>query len=177
MNSSSISINFMTILLLISFIGFSQETIDKNERNKIINAAQEIMNDAQTCALISLDNDGNARVRTMDPFPPEKDLVVWFGTNLHSRKVEQIRKNNKVTLYYLDKDATGYVTIHGAAELVDDGSSKEKYWKETWKNFYPNYPEGYALIKVIPLWMEVISETRGILGDDKTWEPQKIIFN
>lgn len=177
MNLTNFSKIILIISLNLSFIGFSQETIDNKEQNKIIIAAQEIMMAAQTCALISLDNDGNARVRTMDPFPPEEDLVVWFGTNVHSRKVEQIRKNNKVTLYYLDKDATGYVTIHGTAELIDDSLSKKKYWKGTWKNFYPNYPKGYALIKVTPLWMEVISETRGILGDDKTWQPQKIIFN
>ena len=25
---------------------------------------------------------------------------------------------------------------------------KEKWWKETWKDFYPNMPNGYLLIKV-----------------------------
>jgi general stress protein 26 len=176
MNINHISVCFLTLLIQVSFIGFAQEKIDNSTRLKIVTAAKEIMNNAKTCALITLDKSGNARVRTMDPFPAKEDLIVWFGTNLHSRKVEQIKGNNKVTLYYLDKDATGYVTIHGEATLINDDSIKREYWKKAWENFYPNYPKGYTLIKVTPLWMEVISETRGILGDEKTWKPQKIYF-
>lgn len=170
-------ISFLIGLFLLTYSGCTQIEKENNTNGKIIKAAKEMMQDTNTCALITIDIEGRPRVRTMDPFPPEKDFTVWFGTNIHSRKVGQIKKNNRVTLYYLDKDATGYVTIHGTAEIVNDSSSKEKYWKEAWKNFYPVYPEGYALIKVTPLWMEVISETRGILGDDKTWQPQKITFN
>ena len=66
--------------------------------------------------------------------------------------------------------------IHGIAQLVDDTEKKEEYWKEEWQTFYPNKEENYLLIKVSPEWMEIVSETRGILGDDKTWEPQKVIF-
>lgn len=169
---------FVLCVLLIPIYGCAQQKTDiKKDRVKIIEAAKEIIQDANTCALITIDSTGRPRVRTMDPFPPEDNLVVWFGTNSHSRKVQQIQKDNRVTLYYLDNDATGYVTIHGTAHLVDDITAKKKRFKDRWKDFYPNYPDGYMLIKVHPQWMEVISETRGILGDKKTWKPQKITFD
>jgi len=167
-----------TILLFIPFKSFSQN-IDLNDISniKIKNAAREIMTAAGTCALITLDEEGRPRVRVMDPFLPESDFTVWFGTNPKSRKVNQIKKNPKVTLYYLDSDASGYVMIHGKAQLVDDQKVKEKRWKDEWEAFYPNKPEGYLLIKVSPEWMEVISYTHGILGDPTTWQPPVILFD
>ena len=153
-----------------------RNTVAKNTYAALIKAAKEIMIDAGTCALITIDNQERPRVRAMDPFPPEDGLIVWFGTNSNSRKVKQIKENSKVTLYYADNDNTGYVMIHGIASIVNDISEKEKHWKVKWKDFYPNFPDGYSLIKVSPQWMEVISETRNILGDTKTWEPQKVVF-
>jgi general stress protein 26 len=142
-----------------------------------MNAAREIMMAANNCALITLDEEGRPRVRLMDPFLPESDFTVWFGTNPRSRKVDQIKKNPKVTLYYQDSDATGYVMIHGTAQLVDDQKEKEKHWKAAWKDFYPNRPEGYLLIKVSPEWMEVLSVSRGITGDSSTWQPPVVLFD
>ncbi len=145
-------------------------------RFKLINAAREIMTEARTCALITLDEDCHPRVRAMDPFIPESGLTVWFGTNPKSRKVDQIIKNPRVTLYYLDSDASGYVMIHGIAQIVDDQKEKDKRWKDEWESFYPNRNEGYLLIKVSPIWMEVISYTRGIVGDSITWQPPTVMF-
>lgn len=173
---------FKSIFLLLIVILFTpaivntQEKAPKRNDEKLINVAKDIMQNAKTCALITIDNKGNARVRTMDPFPPEENLTVWFGTNSNSRKVTQIQENHNVTLYYEDPDKTGYITIHGIATIVNDVTEKEKHWKTKWKDFYPNYPNGYTLIKVVPKWMEIVSETRGILGDSITWKPQKVTF-
>ena len=167
----------VAIALFFSVYGCAQQkTISKNNNSKLIIAAKEIIHSAKTCALITNDDEGRPRVRTMDPFPLEEDLTVWFGTNASSRKVNQIKKDNRVTLYYLDNDNTGYVMIYGTASIVNEISKKETYWKTKWKDFYPNFPEGYMLIKVEPQWLEVVSETRGILGDSLTWTPQKVIF-
>ena len=166
------------ILLLIPFKVISQNIEPKDtSKIKLINAAREIMTTAGTCALITLDKEGRPRVRAMDPFIPESDLTVWFGTNPKSRKVYQIKKDPRVTLYYLDSDVSGYVMIHGIAQIVDDQKEKEKRWKDEWKAFYPKKPEGYLLIKVSPKWMEVISYTHGIVGDTITWQPPIVLFD
>ena len=165
-------------LLFIPFKNFGQNIVVKDSsKAELMTAAREIMTAAGTCALITLDKEGRPRVRVMDPFIPESDFTIWFGTNPKSRKVDQIKKNPKVTLYYLDSDASGYVMIHGIAQLINGKKEKEKYWKDAWKNFYPNKPEDYLLIKVSPEWMEVISVTRGIHGDPTTWKPPIVLFD
>ena len=114
-------------LLFIPFPSFSQDLPPKDSTNvKLMTAAREIMTAAGTCALITLDKEDRPRVRVMDPFLPESDFTVWFGTNSKSRKVDQINNNPKVTLYYLDSDSSGYVMIHGTAQLVNDQKEKEK---------------------------------------------------
>jgi len=166
------------VLILTVFRGFSQITGSSDSVNlKLMNVAREIMTASGTCALITLDEKGRPRVRAMDPFIPENDLTVWFGTNPESRKVKQIKNDPRVTLYYLDSDASGYVMIHGMAQLVDDQKEKEKHWKNEWEAFYPDKPDGYLLIKVTPEWMEVLSISRGITGDPDTWQPPIVLFD
>jgi general stress protein 26 len=145
-------------------------------KTTLIKAAKEIMISTGTCALITQDKNGVSRVRMMDPFTPEKSLTLWFGTNPKSRKIAQIKNNNNVTVYYRDKDDSGYVMIYGKAELVNDQKSKKKYWKNTWKSFYPNKKESYVLIKVIPIRMEILSPPRNIIGSTETWEPPTLLF-
>ena len=166
------------ILTSIPFFGFSQvnEQGDNFVDEGLIEAAKEIMTSAGNCALITIDDEGVPRVRAMDPFTPEEDLTVWFGTNSKSRKVDQIKKDPRVTLYYLDKDASGYVIIHGVARLVNDQEEKEKRWKTDWEAFYPDKTEDYLLIEVSPSWIEVLSPSRGITSDPVTWEPPAIHF-
>ena len=167
----------LVALFLSSFFGFSQnKESDELSQNTIINAAREIMLSAATCTLITIDEQGRPRARAMDPFLPEDDFTVWFGTNPKSRKVDQIMKDDRVTLYYVDHDNSGYVMIHGKAQIIDDQIEKEKHWKVEWEAFYPNKQEAFVLIKVYPEWMEVISITRGILGDEETWEAPMVIF-
>jgi len=168
---------YFIILLSVPITVLSQDTEPVEASNiKLVSAAREIMNAAGTCALITLDEEGRPRVRAMDPFKPDGDFTVWFGTNSKSRKVHQIKEDPRVTLYYLDSDASGYVMIHGTAQLVDDQKEKEIYWKSQWEAFYPD-KEGYLLIKVTPIWMEVSSTTRGITGDTITWQPPAVIFH
>ena len=173
----SIYLLFLILLLIPpTVLGQEREQID-SLNNKLTDAAREIMTSAETCALITLDKEGRPRVRVMDPFIPEYDFTVWLGTNSNSRKVDQIKNDPRVTLYYLENDASGYVMIHGTAYLVNDQEEKEKRWKTEWEAFYPNNREGYLLIQIIPEWMEVISYTYGIIGDPISWEPPKVIFD
>ena len=176
--SQKISCIIISILLFTPFISFTQNDEAADIRDKrLISAAKEIMIAGGTCALITLDKEGRPRVRAMDAFLPEDDLTVWFGTTSKSRKVTQIKNNPRVTLYYLDSDASGYVMIHGKAELVNDPKEKENRWKTEWEDFYADKNKDYLLIKVSPIWMEISSTTRAIFSDTISWQPPMVKFN
>lgn len=165
------------LFLLFSSSCQSQSKVkDDASRKQLQEAAREIMHSSGTCALITLDENGTPQVRTMDPFPPEDDFTIWLATNPKSRKVEQVKKNTNVTLYYNDKNNNGYVTLQGKAELINDQHEKDKRWKAEWKEFYPDRTDHYLLIKITPLKMEVINYARGISGDSLTWQPVEVLF-
>ncbi len=161
----------MIVVFVMSFLSCSQEkTVEKNRKD----IAREIMISSKNCALITIDSLGFPKARAMDPFPPEENFSVWLATNPRSSKVKDIVRNNKVTLYYFDKDDPGYVSIQGVASLVNDPEMKQKFWKEEWKNFYKNRMDDYLLIKVRPLNIHVISEKHNILGDSINWAAPKL---
>jgi general stress protein 26 len=153
---------------------FAQQPQPRLSRETLIATAREIMGSARYCALITLDSKGRAHARTMDPFPPDENMLVWFGTNPKSRKVAEIRRNRRVTLYYFDREGAAYVTISGVARLVNDPKEKAGRWKDEWKAFYPDREQGYLLIAVTPQELEIVSEKKGIVGDAVRWTPPTI---
>ena len=175
---------FKTIIIAIvsiAFLTFNSygQTVSSNDslKIKIKNAARDIISSASTCALITLDENNVPMVRTMDPFQPESDFTIWFGTNSKSRKVNQLKNNPTVTIYYPEKNNSGYVVLHGEAKLIDDPKEKDSHWKPEWEAFYPDRTEGYLLIKVVPKWMEVLNIPQGIMGDPTTWEVPIVYFD
>lgn len=146
------------------------------DRGTIITAALEIMDTARYCALISLDSSGHPQARTMDPFLPGEDMVVWMGTNVRSRKVGEIRRDPRVSLYYEDPYEGGYVVIKGKGYIVNDPEMTGKYWKMEWDQFYPDKGSSFTLIKVVPEILEIVSYRNGISSSTLTWEVPRIEF-
>ena len=172
-----IFITFCFIIIAPVKISGQKEGVKEYSKEQLMNAAREIIDASGTCTLITLDDEYRPMVRIMDPFPPESDFTIWFGTNAKSRKVTQIKNNPNVTLYYQDSDTSGYVVIHGTAQLIDNQKEKQQRWKDSWEDFYPNNREAYLLIKVTPDRMEILSVARDIIGDTKTWQTPVVKFN
>jgi len=164
-------------MVLIFGIANADENQPAAYRDSLLTAARAIMDTAHYCALVTIDSAGYPHARTMDPFAPEDDMTIWLGTNKDSRKVREIHRNQRVALYYFDPGATGYVMIQGNAKLVFDPPLMEKYWKEEWKGFYKDKVNDYALIKITPIKLEIISYRHGIAGHPGTWTPPSVIFD
>ena len=103
-------------------------------------------------------------------------MEVWLATNPRTRKVAEIRRNPRVTLYYFDREEQAYVAISGIARLVNDPKEKTKRWKDEWKDFYPDRARDYLLIAVKPERLEVVNVKKGIVGDPITWKPPSVNF-
>jgi len=163
--------------LIISGEDLYAQDIDKQyEPDTLLTAARAIIEAAEYCALVTVDDEGRPRVRTMDPFNPDSDMIFWLGTHRKSRKVKHIQANPRVALYYEADGGMGYVAISGLARLVDDPLEKERRWKDEWQQFYVDRESDYLLIKVIPEALEVVDYSRDIVGDPDTWKVPSIRF-
>ena len=134
------------------------------------------MTTARYAGLITLDASGRAQARTVDPFAPDSLMTVWFATNPKTRKVDEIRRDARVTLYYFDATSEGYVTLIGRARIVTDEAEKAKRFKPEWKGFYPDRDSSYMLVEVTPERLEVVSVTDAIQGDAATWRPPAVVL-
>jgi general stress protein 26 len=140
--------------------------------NTWLAAARRMMIETRYCALITIGTDGQPQARTIDPSPPDERMVVTFATNPATRKVRQIERDPRVTLYYFDPVSPGYVTVIGTARLAT-----QKRWLEKWTPFYPGGAGGALVYEVTPVRIEVVDVARGIMGDATTWKPPSIEMN
>ena len=145
-----------------------------DERARLIAAAREIMGAQTYCALVTIDETGRPQVRTMNPFPPEEDMTVWFATNTRSRKVREMRRDPRVALYYSNHaNAIGYVQLTGHAVLVADAQEILKRKRAYWDQAFPGL-QNLVLIKVVPERLDVLDYKAGVQADPETWRTPSI---
>ena len=167
---------YLLFILQLPITLVGQENNTSFNSDSLLSAAREMMAAAKYCTLITLDTTGSPSARTMDPFAPDENMVIWLGTNGNSKKVKEINRDARVTLFYQAANGVGYVLIKGHAFLVDDPQKKQTYWKKEWERFYAGQKEAYTLIKVVPDRLEIIDYSKGIFGDPKTWAAPFVEF-
>ena len=128
------SLKYLLVLLLLptsSLIAQTEQFPPQREisRDSLLIYARIIVDSADSRVLVTVDEDGKPQARTMSPFPPEENWVIWLGTFPFSRKVKQIQNNPNVVVFYYDTKSYSYVSISGKARLVNDPDLKAKYWK------------------------------------------------
>ena len=84
------------------------------------------------------------RVRPVAPIV-EDNLSVWVATHCSSRKVQQIRKNPRICLAFMEHPGGDKVAIaSGEAEMVEDLDEKKRVWNLATldlSRFFPQGPE------------------------------------
>lgn len=158
-------------LIFLTFMVMGKTYAQQNfNKDTLLVAALEIMNETTYCALVPVDSTGQPQVRTMNPYPANDELITWFGTSRYSRKVREIRNNPKVAVYYADHmNAKGYVNISGIAEVIDDKDVLMKMKRAYWESS-PGWQEKFVLIRIIPVSVEVINYKHRLTNDPKTFK-------
>jgi general stress protein 26 len=166
----------LLLILLITIAGSNLFAQTEVNRDTMLVAARELIQETTYCGLVTIDYNGQPQVRTMNPFPVKYDMVIWFATSRSSRKVGEIKANPKVAVYFADHNtAKGYVNISGKAEVIDDKEllqiMKRNYW-----NDIPNWQDIFVLIKIVPEKMEVINYKHGLNNDPQTFKALSVDF-
>ena len=166
----------ITVFLSLPVFSQNQNISADISSDSLFKVAHMIIDSARCSVLVSVDEEGRPHAREMDPFDPDENMVIWFATNPNTRKVQQIRNNPNVAVFYYDTKGMSYVSINGKAELVNDPAEKERHWKTYWKRYYPDRDKDMILIKVIPERMELISYKYKLFWKNESFMPQYIEF-
>lgn len=156
----------------------------------VLSAARALMLSDSNAALITVDSEGRPRARTVltllerpDSTDPARGVTAWIMTRIGSRKLDQIRSNSTVTLYYSDDANVSYASLMGTATIhtdPDHATAREIY--TSWlpheadrRYFWPNFPADFVMIEVRPVWLEYMGQ-QDHHPDTVTWRPQAVVF-
>ena len=162
--------------LLAAELSAQQRASTAPAATQIRSAATDVMTLARYCTLVTVGVDGQPQARIVDPLIGV-DQSIWIATNPQTRKVQEIKRDSRVTLLFFNSAANEYVTVLGRATIVTDSTTKAVHWKPEWGPFYKEQFRGrdFMLIRVRPFRLEVSSPRHGLNNDPQTWRP--IILN
>lgn len=155
----------------------------------VLASARALMLADSNAAMITVDSEGRPRARTVftlfeqaDSTDPVRGVTAWIMTRSGSRKLDQLRQNPNVTLYYSDDVNVSYASLMGTATIHTDHShvtARELYM--SWlpeeadrRYFWPDFPADFVMIEVRPHWLEYMGQ-RDHPPDSSTWRPQAVV--
>lgn len=119
------------------------------------------------CFLITTGEESSPTARLVEPLAEPDELVFFIGTHPQSRKVRQIAENNAVTLAFSSTDEDANLVVYGTATVSHDPALKQRYWKGTWRMFFPDGPESddYVVIRVRAEKIEILNFQRNLIPE------------
>jgi general stress protein 26 len=114
----------------------------------------------QTGVLITQGQDGFPHARTMESIRLDSVEEVWFATEAKERKLAEISREPRVTVFFTHPDQS-WACLYGIAEEVTDQTLKSRLWKEEWEAYWPEGPVSgnYVLVRILPVAAEYLLQT------------------
>lgn len=136
------------------------------ELEEVIKLSEELIENSLLAYLSTIDSDGfpitrallNTRYR--EGYPEfskfydklEDKYVLYFSTNTSSSKINHIKENPKVSVYFCNTEDFKGVMFGGELEIVEDMDIKRQFWLETSIRYYPKGLEDpdYTILRFKP---------------------------
>ena len=107
------------------------------DRQEAITEGLVLMDKAKICLLGTNGEDGHPNIKAMMNLKHEGFKKVWFSTNTPSRKVQQLKKDNRACVYYVDEKTFKGLMLVGTIEVLQDIKSRKMLWAEGAEVYYP----------------------------------------
>ena len=118
-----------------------------NQKERI----KELIGDNRVGIFITQDN-GKLFSRPIAYSDVDEENNVWFFTDIHSEKINDIINNKQVNFSFANHSDNAYVSLSGTAEMINDSAIIDEKWSYFMKAWFPEGKEAerLTLIKVIP---------------------------
>jgi general stress protein 26 len=145
--------------------------------DQLLDAVRKLIKSTEYCFFITEHKDGHPHARLMQPYEPEIDFSVYFGASPRSRKIREIRRKPKVSIAFYNQQETAYVSMLGAATVVENSALRQKYWRSNWNDLFPGGPESdeYVLIKFVPERIEMMNYAHQAMPQPYSLHPMLLV--
>ena len=106
----------------------------------------DLASDVKFAMLTTIDADGELVSRPMAHQEVETDGDLWFFASRDSRKVGHIQANPKVGVTLASSST--WVSINGAAEVVDDPAKARELWSTEIEAWFPQGPDDDSIVLI-----------------------------
>jgi general stress protein 26 len=143
--------------------------------DELLRLSREIIAKVPACMAITVDRNGDAHARVVNPQPLSDTWTVRFPTDKRSRKSAEIEQSGRLTLAYQynaeNAGESAYVSLIGRATIVEDVAAKLAGWNALAGKWFPGGPTDPNVISVvfvaerIELWATpevVVPDPRGV---------------
>ena len=96
---------------------------------------RELLSDFDSAMLVTRTATGQLRSRPMAVADVEPGGCLWFVTERHSGKLEEIARDDHVNVAMQSR--WKFVSISGRAVAVDDARKVAEVWNEAWRVWFP----------------------------------------
>jgi len=108
------------------------------EKQDALNQGLELVNRSIIAMLGTNAEDGFPNIKAMLKMENEGLKKIWFSTNASSKRVEQIKKNPKACVYFVDSNEFKGLMLVGSMAILQDKSSRQRLWREGFERYYPS---------------------------------------
>lgn len=140
--------------------------MELKEVEEVKKSALQLISESKAAYLTTIDSDGVPITRAMfnlrnkEQFPEfseffqnlEDIFTIYISTNTSSTKVEHLKNNPLMCVYFCDADNFQGFMLGGSVEFIDDIKSKKNFWLDWWTRYYPKGVEDpdYTLLRLKP---------------------------
>jgi general stress protein 26 len=103
----------------------------------------ELLEEFDTAMLVTRNHKGELRARPMVVADIDADGSIWFMTQNHSGKIDEIAADDEVGVTM--QASSQYLSLSGRAEPVDNRAKLDELWNESWKTWFPKGKEDPTL--------------------------------
>ena len=140
--------------------------MELEEVEEVKKSALKLISESKAAYLTTIDSNGFPITRAMfnlrnsEQFPEfseffqnqEDIFTLYISTNTSSAKVEHLKNNPLMCVYFCDADDFQGFMLGGSVEFIEDLKMKKKIWLDWWTRYYPKGVEDpdYTLLRLNP---------------------------
>lgn len=106
-------------------------------KQEAISQGLKLVEKLDFCMLGTNSENGFPNIKGLLNLKHEGLKRIWFSTNTSSKRIRQLRKNNRACVYYVDEKPFRGLMLVGTIEILQDIESRKMLWSEGAEVYYP----------------------------------------
>jgi general stress protein 26 len=122
---------------------YNQEAIKK---------MQKLTEEVRICMFCTLTSQDRSQTRPMSTIKADDQGILWFFSSKASHKVDELKQDHDVQLFYSHPGKDSYLTVYGKANVMYDRAKIEELWNPILKAWFPEGKDdpNLCIIRVEP---------------------------